>query len=411
MENQILLEQEILNLKQENHLCLIYDKDPLEQMPALIPFIKQGLENDEQFIYIADDISLEQLSLILKLNRIDVEAQSSRGALKLWTRKEWRQHGELDAQKKSEQVRGLIDDALRVGFSGIRFAVEMTWTLGPDISVEKLEQWEATLNTIFTPDFPVKMICQYSRHRFPASVINQAFRTHPHAIVDNCVCQNVFYENPLILNDKSEASRSEWMISRLKRAYSAEKERKAENKPIDYKNLEWGTHVCNFYKTKEDLIDLLVPYFKAGLENNEMCMWVTSEPLNSKEAQEALSKAVSDLDIYVKNGQIEIIDADNRYLQDNDLRPLGEVLNGWIAKEREALSKGFKGLRLTGNTYWLGQKDWNEFDEYESAISSFIHKYKIIALCSYHLEKCSPSDIVDVVSSHQCTFIKKNGNK
>ncbi|HEX3034134.1 MAG TPA: hypothetical protein VHT73_03250 [Thermodesulfobacteriota bacterium] len=52
MENQILLEQQILNLKQENRLCLIYDKDPLEQMSALIPFIKQGLENDEQFIYI-----------------------------------------------------------------------------------------------------------------------------------------------------------------------------------------------------------------------------------------------------------------------------------------------------------------------------------------------------------------------
>ena len=31
----------------------------------------------------------------------------------------------------------------------------------------------------------------------------------------------------------------------------------------------WGTHLCQFYQTKDDLIDILVPYFKAGLENNE----------------------------------------------------------------------------------------------------------------------------------------------
>jgi hypothetical protein len=45
----------------------------------------------------------------------------------------------------------------------------------------------------------------------------------------------------------------------------------------------WGTHFCQFYQTRKDLIDILVPYFKAGLENNEFCMWVTSEPLNVDE--------------------------------------------------------------------------------------------------------------------------------
>ncbi|KKM75836.1 hypothetical protein LCGC14_1386150, partial [marine sediment metagenome] len=31
----------------------------------------------------------------------------------------------------------------------------------------------------------------------------------------------------------------------------------------------WGTHICLFYENKEDLLETLVPYFKAGLENNE----------------------------------------------------------------------------------------------------------------------------------------------
>ncbi len=54
--------------------------------------------------------------------------------------------------------------------------------------------------------------------------------------------------------------------------------------------IPWGTHFCQFYKTKEDLIDVLVPYFKSGLENNEFCMWVTSEPLSAEEAKRSLGR-------------------------------------------------------------------------------------------------------------------------
>ena len=45
--------------------------------------------------------------------------------------------------------------------------------------------------------------------------------------------------------------------------------------------LPWGSHFCQFYHTREDLLDTLVPYFKAGLENNEFCLWVVSEPLRA----------------------------------------------------------------------------------------------------------------------------------
>ena len=31
----------------------------------------------------------------------------------------------------------------------------------------------------------------------------------------------------------------------------------------------WGTHLCQFYQTKEDLIEILAPYFKEGLENSK----------------------------------------------------------------------------------------------------------------------------------------------
>ena len=32
-------------------------------------------------------------------------------------------------------------------------------------------------------------------------------------------------------------------------------------------DVPWGSHFYMFYETKEDLLDTLVPYFKAGLES------------------------------------------------------------------------------------------------------------------------------------------------
>ncbi len=124
-----------------------------------------------------------------------------------------------------------------------------------------------------------------------------------------------------------------------------------------------GTHLCQFYQTKEDLIDILVPYFKAGLENNEFCMWVTSEPLRVQDAKAELRKAVSNLDDYIKKGQIEITDYCEWYTKSGkfDADP---VLNGWVEKEKIALEKGFEGLRLTGNTFWLESKDWERLQKF-----------------------------------------------
>ncbi|MFZ2147752.1 MAG: MEDS domain-containing protein, partial [Sedimentisphaerales bacterium] len=170
----------------------------------------------------------------------------------------------------------------------------------------------------------------------------------------------------------------------------------------------WGTHFCQFYQTKEDLIDILVPYFKAGLENNEYCMWVTSEPLKLEEAKAALRKEVKNLDNYIKKGQIEILDYSNWYIKSGRFESY-KVLEGWVKKEKEALKRGFEGLRLTGNTFWLEKRDWKSFADYEAVVDSVIGEYRMLAICSYSLDKCKGGEIIDVLSNHQFALIKRAG--
>ena len=173
-------------------------------------------------------------------------------------------------------------------------------------------------------------------------------------------------------------------------------------------DVPWGTHFCQFYQTKEDLIDILVPYFEAGLEDNEFCMWITSEPLNSEDAKQALKKKVKNLDDYITKGQIEILDYTQWYTKTGGF-DADEVLQGWIEKEKQAPEKGFEGLRLSGNTFWLGQNDWKRFTDYEAAVNSVIGQHRILAICTYSLEKCTPLEIIDVVSNHEFALIRRAG--
>jgi signal transduction histidine kinase len=220
------LTQEISNLLPGDHLCLFYEKDPAEQMSALIPFIQEGLSRDEQFIYIAADHTVDELEDRLGESGVDVSEESDRGKLKLWTRREWQQSGELCSKKKSIQILKYINEAASSSLNGCRFAVDMTWTLGPNIRPQQLEQWEGALNSIFVPGFPGRIICQYNWSHFSPETMLAALRTHPRAVLDDHIYPNWFYEAPSSLNGKrnSNGPRPQWMIAVLERSRAAKKE-------------------------------------------------------------------------------------------------------------------------------------------------------------------------------------------
>ena len=173
-------------------------------------------------------------------------------------------------------------------------------------------------------------------------------------------------------------------------------------------NVPWGTHFCLFYKTREDLIEVLVPYFKAGLEHNEFCMWVTCEPLGEKQAETVMRKAVPDFDEYLSRGQIEILPYSKWYLKAGSL-DLQRVLKAWIDKLNQALARGYAGMRVAGNTMWLEKGRWRSFADYEHEVNETIHRYRMLTLCMYCLEECGPSEIIDVVNNHQLALIKQDG--
>jgi excisionase family DNA binding protein len=173
-------------------------------------------------------------------------------------------------------------------------------------------------------------------------------------------------------------------------------------------DIYWGSHVCQLYQTKQDLIDTLVPYFKAGLENNELCMWITSKPLKSREATAALNEAMEDLDRYITKGHIEIIELEKCYTRTGKFDADG-VLQSWLDKETLAFHKGLDGLRVCAHTSYFKRREWQNIIVYESAVDSIIKRHKVIVVCSYSLDQCGVTELVDIVSNHRFILLMRKG--
>ena len=173
--------------------------------------------------------------------------------------------------------------------------------------------------------------------------------------------------------------------------------------------MPWGTHFCHFYESKDDLLDILIPYFKTGLEENEFCMWVVFDPLNEAEATSALRRGVQEANRHLAAGDIEIIPYSKWYLKDGVLN-VPRVLNSWKEKLAQALNSGYAGMRVNGNEAWVTEKHWKDFLEYEEELNKVVANQKMIVLCTYPLASAKAAEIFDVARSHEFSIARRNGN-
>jgi signal transduction histidine kinase len=172
----------------------------------------------------------------------------------------------------------------------------------------------------------------------------------------------------------------------------------------------WGTHFCHFYETKQDLLDTLIPYFKSGLESREFCLWVVSDTdiITVDEAKEALAQAVPDLDQYIANENIEILNRREWYFEANVLN-LEKAKNAWDEKLKQALARGYEGLRASADTFWLSEKDRKDFFAYEKQVNDWLVNQMMTVLCTYPLAKSGATEVLDVVQAHQFAIARRQG--
>jgi anti-sigma regulatory factor (Ser/Thr protein kinase) len=183
----------------------------------------------------------------------------------------------------------------------------------------------------------------------------------------------------------------------------------SQRKAAALENLRWGTHLCHFYETGRDLADVLVPYFRAGLERRERCVWVTADPLGVEDARSALRAAVPDLAAREAAGQIEIYDHREWYLLHGANVSTGDTGGMWISRLEEGMRRGYEGLRITGNTSFLKPSEWSAFTSYEAEVMRAFEGRRMVGLCSYASGQCGAGEVLDVVHNHDHALVRRDG--
>lgn len=173
----------------------------------------------------------------------------------------------------------------------------------------------------------------------------------------------------------------------------------------------WGTHFCVFYETKKDLLEIVVPFFKAGLQAKEFCLWIVanSELLTIKEAKAVLHDAVPDLDRLLKNGNIEIVPYYKWFLTGRAVN-VQKAIARFRQKVSEAAKKGFSGTRLTGSPAWMRNNlRARSFREFEQIFDCQLTREPMIAACTFPLRLSGAEDILNAARTHQFAVTVRKG--
>ncbi len=165
-------------------------------------------------------------------------------------------------------------------------------------------------------------------------------------------------------------------------------------------DLAWGTHFGHFYATKKDLFDILLPYLKTGLENNELCVWVTSGLVSTDGASRVLEDAIPDFKRYCDKGQIEIVPSSRWHRRGEQL---AEAI---VSRLDRGISEGFDGLRLA----WGLPPDKKGSGAFLSlADGDAISRHNVIALIAYPRNQFDAVGLIEVARNHGFALVR-NGD-
>jgi PAS domain S-box-containing protein len=180
---------ELARLRPHDHPCLIYETAD-EQADAYVSYLYGGLLQGELCVYVVDETHPEFILTAFRQRNVDVEDYYKSGRLRIITKKDaYLTEGFFDINKMVTFWETTVAKALSEGYSAVRAAAEMTWSLGDEPGVNQLVPYESVLNEVF-PRLKVSALCQYNRKRFDATTIKEMINVHPLVVAGNHVLPN-----------------------------------------------------------------------------------------------------------------------------------------------------------------------------------------------------------------------------
>ncbi len=147
------------------------------------------------------------------------------------------------------------------------------------------------------------------------------------------------------------------------------------------KTMHAKDHAILFYANRRDKREVLFTYLKAGLDAGEATVYVASD-----ESAHEIGRAMEDFGVNVEQLErthaLRIVDYREWYIIGGEFN-IGRIFSLWEKSLREALARGFRGLRVAGEmSCFFRHHMLNELVVYERALHREL-EMPMDAICAY----------------------------
>lgn len=188
--------------RQGEHICVLYDS-PEEQRAVAAEYLADGLRHGQRCFYVAESAqALRQFRAALRDQGIDVaHCVRSRSLVEATHAEAHLVDGIFDSERMLASLNQAVESALNDGFAGLRTCGDMSWLLADAPGSHQVVEYEALLNRFFQGIHGCGM-CQYSRRRLPARLLDHALATHSSTVIEGVHKPNPLFK-PLIVGSDS----------------------------------------------------------------------------------------------------------------------------------------------------------------------------------------------------------------
>jgi hypothetical protein len=169
--------------------------------------------------------------------------------------------------------------------------------------------------------------------------------------------------------------------------------------------LKPGDHLCLIYDTPEEQFAAAIPFMRDGLAREEQCLYIADER-TVDEVRAALRAAGVDVETEEGGGALRIATKRQTYLRDGAFDPEA-MINLLRAATAEAVGRGYKALRATGEMTWaLGPElGTDRLIEYEALLNDFFPTSRALAICQYNRRRFGAGIIHGVLRTHPIVIL------
>ena len=167
-----------------------------------------------------------------------------------------------------------------------------------------------------------------------------------------------------------------------------------------------GDHTCIFYRSQQELMDVLTPYIADGLRRGERCFCAQKPPILKRLTYDLWFLGI-DPDQEIRRGALELQTVNETYLPNDRFEPR-RLMDMLIRSIDEAREKGFRSFRTAGELSWAveGRNLCDHVIGYEKLVQEYYPGRPAIGLCQYSMNRFEPHVLRDVLRAHRMQIVE-----